>query len=582
MKASVRDQSPSTAAGPDLTEHPFRRFGPYVLVRCTGAGGFGRVDVALKGSPDLVKLCAVKRMRKDEFGADLEARFRREAQIALRLSHGAIAHTLGVEQIEGELCLLQEFVEGVNLSQLQSQSRPELLPVLVAVYVAREVARALAYAHGCGIVHRDVTPDNIMLSFDGQVKLVDFGIARGTGDATLTRTGVVVGREIYTAPEVWAGGKAGAQADIYSLGVVLWQLATGQNFQDIQNARGVEVTDPRELNPDLSPELASIILRAIAPEPKDRFQTAGELAEALGTVLPSGFGGESHLAAVLSRHFNVERERKMLADDIEAAKPLLGGPNSGPVPISPSPSRPGGLGYKAVMVGVAASLFGFTAITTAEHYSGRREAARVARPIGAGIQSPSEALAKDEPVHGEGIGTPVAGMPTTSNTNELPPLARLPIPEDQAVPSGNDGRPSNSPDADPSPGSRAGQALARGRSTTLRAEIRQPARLPTPPTTQSGAEMLKEARERWDNDDVDGALVLARNAAAAHGGGAEAHVLIGTLLLKKGQRPEAEKEFKEALRLDPSNGKASRLLRLTRGARADGDWRSVEVANVPR
>jgi tetratricopeptide (TPR) repeat protein len=510
-------------------------------------------------------------MRKDEDGADLEARFRREAQIALRLSHGAIAHTLGVEQIEGELCLLQEFVEGVNLSQLQSQSRPELLPVLVAVYVAREVARALAYAHGCGIVHRDVTPDNIMLSFDGQVKLVDFGIARGTGDATLTRTGAVVGREIYTAPEVWAGGKAGPQADIYSLGVVSWQLATGWGFQDIQNDRGVEVTDPRELNPDLSPELASIILRALAPEPKDRFQSAGELAEALGAVLPSGFGGESDLAAALSRYFNVERERKMLADDIEAAKALLGGPNSAPVPISPVSSRPGGLGYKAVMVGVAASLFGFTAITAAERYSARREAARVTRPIGAIIQSPSGALAQDEPAHDEDTGTPVGGMPTRSNTNELPPLARFPMPDDQTVPLGSDGRPSNSPDGDRGAGSHAGKALMRGRNATLRAEIRQPARVPTPPTTQSGAVMLKEARERWDNDDVDGALVLARSAAAARGGGAEAHVLIGTLLLKKGQRPEAEKEFKEALRLDPSNGKASRLLRLTRGGRADGD-----------
>jgi len=560
MKALVRD--PSTAAGPELADHSFRRFGPYVLVRCTGAGGFGRVDVALKGSPDLVKLCAVKRMRKDEDGADLEARFRREAQIALRLSHGAIAHTLGVEQIEGELCLLQEFVEGVNLSQLQSQIRPELLPVLVAVYGAREVARALAYAHGCGIVHRDVTPDNIMLGFDGQVKLVDFGIARGTGDSTLTHAGAVVGREIYTAPEVWAGGKAGAQADIYSLGVVLWQLATGRGFQDIQNDRGVEVTDPRELNPDLSSELASIILRALAPEPKDRFQSARELAEALGGVLPSGFGGESDLAAALSRHFNVERERKMLADDIEAAKALLGGPKGGPVLISPSPSRPGGLGYKAVMVGVAASLFGFTAITAAEHYSARREAAGLAS------QSPSGALAQDEPVHGEGTRTP---MVTRSNTNELPPLARFPLPDDQVVALGNDAMPSNSPDADPTQGSHAGQALARGRSATVRAEIRQPARVPTPPTTRSGAEMLKEARERWDNDDVDGALVLARSAAAAHGGGAEAHVLIGTLLLKKGQRPEAENEFKEALRLDPSNGKASRLLRLTRGGRADGD-----------
>jgi tetratricopeptide (TPR) repeat protein len=235
------------------------------------------------------------------------------------------------------------------------------------------------------------------------------------------------------------------------------------------------------------------------------------------------------------------------------------------------PSRLGGLGYKAVMVGVAASLFGFTAITAAERYSTRREAAGLARPIGAVLQSPSGALAQDEPAHVEETGRPVGGMPTRSNTNELPPLARFPIPDDQVVAVGNDGRTSSSPDADPSPGSHAGQALARGRSATLRAEIRQPPRVSTPLMTQRGAEMLKEARERWDNDDVDGALVLARSAAAARGGGAEAHVLIGTLLLKKGQRPEAEKEFKEALRLDPSNGKASRLLQLTRGGRADGD-----------
>jgi serine/threonine protein kinase len=375
MKESVRHQLPRSAAGPEVTDHPFRRFGSYVLVRCTGAGGFGRVDVALKGSPDLVKLCAVKRMRKDEYGAELEARFRREAQIALRLSHGAIAHTLGVEEIEGELCLLQEFVDGVNLSQLQSQSRPELLPGLVAVYVAREVARALAYAHGCGIVHRDVTPDNIMLGFDGQVKLIDFGIARGSGDATLTRRGVVVGREMYTAPEVWAGGKAGAQADIYSLGVVLWQLATGRGFQDIQNDRGVEVTDPRELNPNLSPELAGVILRALAPEPKDRFQSAGELAATLGAMLPAGFGGESNLAAVLSRHYNVERERKILADDIEAAKGLLAdqGEQSGK-PIENAKTRV--LGRRLVTVGVAASLLGFGAVTVAERHSPRWVAAR--------------------------------------------------------------------------------------------------------------------------------------------------------------------------------------------------------------
>jgi serine/threonine-protein kinase len=563
MKEPVRHQL-ATAAGTELTDHLFRRFGSYVLVRCTGAGGFGRVDVALKGSPDLVKLCAVKRMRKDEYGADLEARFRREAQIALRLSHGAIAHTLGVEQIEGELCLLQEFVEGVNLSQLQSQSRPELLPVLVAVYVVREVARALAYAHGCGIVHRDVTPDNIMLSFDGQVKLIDFGIARGTGDATLTHTGVVVGREIYTAPEVWAGGKADAQADIYSLGVVLWQLTTGRSFQDIQNDRGVEVTDPRELNPNLAPELAGVILRALAPEPKDRLQSAGKLAEALGAKLPSGFGGESSLAAVLSRHFNVERDRKILADDIEAAKGLLAdqGESAGR-PIESAKTRVHG--RRLVTVGVAASLLGFAAVTVAERHSPRWVAARGSGPEA--VQSGPTAAPSGRSAPTQSSGAPVLVDPSATS-----PRKATSGPLGPDVPSGvAEGRPSRTEtETEQVPLNHHGQAVVSGPATALRPGPRLANRPLSPPPTRSGAQILQEARERWDNDDFDGALVLARSAAD-HGAGAAAHVLIGALLLKKQKRPEAEKEFEEALRLDPSNRKATRLLQLTRGGRAAAD-----------
>jgi tRNA A-37 threonylcarbamoyl transferase component Bud32 len=533
-----------------------------VLVRCTGAGGFGRVDVALKGSPDLVKLCAVKRMRKDEYGADLEARFRREAQIALRLSHGAIAHTLGVEQIEGELCLVQEFVEGVNLSQLQSQSRPELLSVLVAVYVAHEVARALAYAHGCGIVHRDVTPDNIMLGFDGQVKLIDFGIARRSGDATLTRTGAVVGREMYTAPEVWAGGKAGAQADIYSLGVVLWQVATGRGFQDIQNDRGVEVTDPRELNLNVAPELASVILRALAPEPKDRFQSAGELAATLGAMLTAGFGGESNLAAVLSRHYNVERERKILADDIEAAKGLLAdqGEQSGK-PIENA--KTGVLGRRLVTVGVAASLLGFGAITVAERHSARPGAAE-----GYGsevVQSRQPAAPSGRSATSQTIGAAMPVDPGATLPRKVtfgPPGPDLPLEDAESRPSRTD------PEIEQAPLKQHRQAGISGPTTALRTAPRLPPL--SPPLTRSGAQILQEARERWDNDDIDGALILARSAAD-HGAGAAAHVLIGALLLKKQKRPEAEKEFEEALRLDPSNRKATRLLQLTRGGRAEAD-----------
>src|SRR5665213_2692650 len=120
-----------------VIEQDFRRFGPYVLLRCSGAGGFGRVDLALKGPPELAKVCVVKRMQQSERTPELEARFRREAHIALRLAHGAIAQTVGVEEIDGELCLLQEFVDGANLAQLLGRAAPDKIPPLVALHIGR-------------------------------------------------------------------------------------------------------------------------------------------------------------------------------------------------------------------------------------------------------------------------------------------------------------------------------------------------------------------------------------------------------------------------------------------------------------
>ena len=157
-------------------------------------------------------------LRSREHGA----RFRREANIALQLSHAAIARTLGVEEIDGELVLLQEFVHGVDVrllgTRLATAGEPgcRLRPSFTS---CREVARALAYAHAfgdLGIVHRDVTPDNIMLSFTGEVKLIDFGIARSDVDATLTSAGQIVGRPTYTAPEIWEAPGRSARRHLFA------------------------------------------------------------------------------------------------------------------------------------------------------------------------------------------------------------------------------------------------------------------------------------------------------------------------------------------------------------------------------
>ena len=173
----------------------YRRIGPYLLLRTSGAGGMGRIDLCLRAQPGgIAKLCVLKRMHAELRSQEHDARFRREANIALQLSHGAIAQTVGVEEIDGELLLLQELVHGVDVRLLETRlaTAGERMPLAIAVHVVSEIACALAYAHAfgdLGIVHRDVTPDNVMLAFSGEVKLVDFGIARSNVDATLTARG---------------------------------------------------------------------------------------------------------------------------------------------------------------------------------------------------------------------------------------------------------------------------------------------------------------------------------------------------------------------------------------------------------
>src|SRR4029079_879760 len=304
-------------------EGDFKHLGPYVLLRTSGAGGMGRIELALRAQPgSIAKLCVLKRMHAELRSPEQEARFRREANIALQLSHGANAQTVGVEEIDGELVLLQELVHGVDLRLLGTRlaSAAERVPRAVAIHIVSEVARALAYAHAfgdLGIVHRDVTPDNVMLSFSGEVKLIDFGIARSDVDATLTSAGQICGRPTYTAPEIWAGGQADRRADIYSLGVVLWQLLTGRQLDEVHADRANAAPPPSAHNPQVSPALDAVAARALAPDPAQRSQDAGELQKALQPFFPSDFRAERAVRELLSRHFDVTRERRMLAADVQ-------------------------------------------------------------------------------------------------------------------------------------------------------------------------------------------------------------------------------------------------------------------------
>src|SRR3954471_225939 len=310
------------------------QFGPYLVVRLSGAGGMGRVEVALRAEGDDPEVCVIKRLHGALHDEEQEARFRREGQIAAWLEHQNIARTLRIEKIDGELCIVQEFIEGVNLGKVMRQLGVRPLPIIVAVHVVSAVARALAYAHGfgrMGIVHRDVTPENVMLSFAGEVKLIDFGTARSAVDGRVTDTGVVVGRRSYVPPEAWEGEKVDQRADVFALGVVLWEVLTGRRAEE---AHEPSLPDASALNPDVPLLLGQVVARAMAPAPEDRYQSADEVGAALAAFVPPEADPRRDLADLLALCFNVTLQRQLLAEDIAEAKQFLGDRSVVPVPVS--------------------------------------------------------------------------------------------------------------------------------------------------------------------------------------------------------------------------------------------------------
>jgi serine/threonine protein kinase len=519
----------------------YRRFGSYVLLQLSGAGGMGRVDVALSArARGMERLCVVKRMHAQLRTAEQDARFRREAGIAIGLSHGAIAQTLDVEEIDGELCILQEFVHGTNLSQLEHRAASqEPLPIPLVVHMVREVARALAYAHtfnGTGIVHRDVTPDNIMLSFTGEVKLIDFGIAKVIGDKSLTQVRMVVGRPIYTAPEAALGGDADHRSDIYSLGVVLWQLLTAGQFPDLFEDGAAPA--PSSLNPAVTDELDTVCLRAISLRPEDRYQSADQLLDALTSLPGIPALHDRKMAAFLSKYFNVDEERRHLALAVTEAREQLedsartttspafaiAPPSEVPVlppRVDPPKARSSGPLLLALLTGAAAA----TALAWIIWPSARGPSG------GQPVLPPVAAVAPSPPA-------PAAVVA------EAPPL------------------PSSIPLDIPTPPESAG--VGRSESHRPRVASRKP------PTSTALAvvaanDLLRDAASQFKAGAFDRAFGLARAAAQA-GAGAPAHLIMGKVYFTKSDLKSAEAEFQRAAALRPDDPEAARFLDVIRKA----------------
>ena len=258
--------------------------GRYRIVSPLGSGGMA--DVYLAEDERLGRKVAVK-VLKAGLAADDEflERFRIEAQAAASLNHAGIVGVYDRGTADGVTFIAMEYVPGESLKQ--RLRRDGALAPDEAVHIALAVLSALGAAHGRHIVHRDVTSYNVMLAEDGRVVVTDFGIAR-MGDSALTRTGAMMGTSSYLSPEQAQGRPADERSDLYSLGVVLYEMLTGgvpfRGETDVAVAMQHVHTappNPRSLRPGVSEALAAVAMRALSKEPEDRFQSAEEFAAAL-------------------------------------------------------------------------------------------------------------------------------------------------------------------------------------------------------------------------------------------------------------------------------------------------------------
>ncbi len=270
-----------------MTEEANKRIGDYQILDELGSGGMGRVWRVRNVITDRVE--AMKVLLPDLAGRqELAARFQREIKLMASLNHPNIAALRTAFTADNQLYMVMEYVEGTNLAD-----KLEKGPIAVgdAVNYISQVLSAVSYAHQQHIIHRDIKPANMMLTPQGVIKLMDFGIARAGEERSLTMTGTTMGSLSYMSPEQVKGEATDARSDLYSVGVSLYEFVTGQrpftatSDYSIMAAHVKEAPKPPvELHPGLPAALNEIILMAIAKDPAQRFQTADAFRNALSSV----------------------------------------------------------------------------------------------------------------------------------------------------------------------------------------------------------------------------------------------------------------------------------------------------------
>lgn len=271
-----------------MQDLPGKDLGRYHIIDKLGAGGMATVYKAQ--DTNLKRTVAIKLIRREAFGVEvlerLTLRFEREARVLAQLNHPNIVKVYDYGEFEGAPFLVMGYLQGKTLKEIEKP-----LTWQKASKILLPIAQALAHVHNNGILHRDVKPSNILIDEAGQPMLADFGIAKlleNSDDATLTGTGIGIGTPEYMAPEQGLGQEVDGRADVYALGIVLYELVTGRKPYAADTPLAVlfkQMNDPlpppRNFVPNLPEYVEKIIFKALAKKPEDRFNDMNAFAEAL-------------------------------------------------------------------------------------------------------------------------------------------------------------------------------------------------------------------------------------------------------------------------------------------------------------
>jgi hypothetical protein len=395
-----------------------RQFGPYRLIRRLGVGGMAEAfEAARVGSSGFEQRVCLKRILP-AYGEDEELvrRFRHEAQLAARLRHTNIVGILDVGAIDGVHYMALELVDGVDLRSFLRSSKGEKLSAEVVALIAMDLAYALDHAHGA-LVHRDLSPSNVLVSRTGEAKLADFGVAKALEATAATASRHARGKIPYMAPEQMRGEAVDGRADLFSLGVVMFEALAGQRPFD--GAHEVEtmqrILDGKrpalaEVAPDTPAALVAIVERLLETDREARYANASELLEALADVAPNP-GVRRGLAATVEGYRGGPEARLhvRVGEDAEDTDLM-----STPVPGAPSraneppPERRGKMGLL---------LGGLAALVAAALW--------VVAPEGAAPEDPG--IAAPPPV---AQATAPSTSPMAPTTAARPPVSPEPVPED--------------------------------------------------------------------------------------------------------------------------------------------------------